>query len=206
MDGGGPDTTAGPLGIAGAGIRATMSSTGTSSQVVHLARQMPSRLGGSGAGQSRSRALGRGVLESRSWDCTQRLSEANFTVANELLRLGRLGEVHTVRAHIAPWDDAYMRHDFLPEEPLPPQEEVDWDLWLGPCPNRPYNHEYVKGAWRGHYDFHTSCIGEWGAHTFAQCQVAIGAGDTSAIAYTYVNNKTGDGMVTKYANGMKMVL
>jgi hypothetical protein len=36
--------------------------------------------------------------------------------------------------------------------------------------------------------------------------VAIGAGDTSAIAYTYVNNKTGDGMVVKYANGIKMVL
>ncbi len=103
-------------------------------------------------------------------------------------------------------DDAYMRHDFLPEEPEPPKEEVDWDLWLGPCPKRPYNHEYVKGGWRGHYDFHTSCIGEWGAHTFAQCQVAIGAGDTSAIAYTYVNNKTGDGMVVKYANGVKMVL
>ena len=35
---------------------------------------------------------------------TQRLSEDNFTFANELLRTGRLGKVHTVRAHIAPWD------------------------------------------------------------------------------------------------------
>jgi Oxidoreductase family, C-terminal alpha/beta domain/Oxidoreductase family, NAD-binding Rossmann fold len=137
---------------------------------------------------------------------TQRLSEATFTVANELFRLGRLGEVHTVRAHIAPWDDAYMRHDSLPGEPEPPKEEVDWDIWLGPCPKRPYNHKYVEGGWRGYYDFHTSCIGEWGAHTFAQCQVAIGAGDTSGIAYTFVPNKTGDGMVVKYANGIKMVL
>ena len=137
---------------------------------------------------------------------TQRLSEANFTIANELFRLGRLGEVHTVRAHIAPWDDAYMRHDFLPGKPEPSKDDVDWDLWLGPCPKRPYNPDYVKGAWRGHYDFHTSCIGEWGAHTFAQCQVAIGAADTSAVAYTFVNNKTGDGMVTKFANGIKMVL
>ena len=39
---------------------------------------------------------------------TQRLSEANFTIANELLRTGRLGKIHTVRAHIAPWDDAEM--------------------------------------------------------------------------------------------------
>ena len=124
---------------------------------------------------------------------TQRLSERKFIFANELLRLGRLGKVHTVRAHIAPWDAAVMSYDWRPAEPEPPKDEVDWDAWLGPCPWRPYNHEYVKGGWRGFYDFHTSCIGEWGAHTFAQCQVAIGAGNTSAIEYGYVDNPTGDG-------------
>lgn len=136
----------------------------------------------------------------------QRLSEDNFTFANELLRTGRLGKVHTVYAHIAPWDAAEMRHDWLPAQPEPPKDEVDWDEWLGPCPWRPYNAEYVRGGWRGHYDFHTSCIGEWGAHTFAQCQVAIGAADTSAIEYRYVNNPTGDTMVTRFANGIQMIL
>jgi hypothetical protein len=136
---------------------------------------------------------------------TQRLSEANFTFANELLRLGYLGKVHTVRAHIAPWDAAEMKFDWLPAEPQPPKEEVDWDQWLGPCPWRPYNSAYVRGGWRGYYDFHTSCIGEWGAHTFAQCQVAIGAADTSAIEYQYVKNESGDGMVTRFANGIRMI-
>ena len=137
---------------------------------------------------------------------TQRLSEDNFTFANELLRTGRLGQVHTVRAHIAPWDAAEMKYDWLPAEPEPPKDEVDWDEWLGPCPWRPYNSAYIRGGWRGYYDFHTSCIGEWGAHTFAQCQVAIGAANTSAIEYGYVNNPTGDGMVTVFANGVKMIL
>ena len=137
---------------------------------------------------------------------TQRLSEGNFIFANELVRTGRLGKVHTVRAHIAPWDAAEMRHDWLPAEPEPPKDEVDWDAWLGPCPWRPYNSAHVRGGWRGHYDFHTSCIGEWGAHTFAQCQVAIGAGETSAVEYEYVDNESGDGMVTRFANGVKMVL
>ena len=137
---------------------------------------------------------------------TQRLSEGNFTFCNEMLRLGRLGEVHTVRAHIAPWDAAEMRHDWLPAEPLPPKSEVDWDAWLGPCPWRPYNATYTRGGWRGFYDLHTSCIGEWGAHTFAQCQVGMGAGDTAAIEYKYVPNESGDGMVTKFANGIEMIL
>ena len=74
-----------------------------------------------------------------------------------------------------------MRHDWLPPERLPPRDEVDWNLWLGPCPWRPYNRSYVRGGWRGHYDFHTSCIGEWGAHTFAQAQLGLGCAETSPV-------------------------
>ena len=137
---------------------------------------------------------------------TQRLSEANFVFAIELARSGRLGKVHTARAHIAPWDAAAMRHDWLPAQPEPPKDEVDWDQWLGPCPWRPYNPEYVRGGWRGHYDFHTSCIGEWGAHTFAQSMAGIDSLNTSAVEYHYVDNPTGDGMVTVFPNGVKMIL
>jgi hypothetical protein len=137
---------------------------------------------------------------------TQRLSEANFVGAIELARSGRLGKIHTVRAHIAPWDAAELSHAWLPGEPEPPKEEVDWDAWLGPCPWRPYNSTYVRGGWRGHYDFHTSCIGEWGAHTFAQGQAGIDALNTSPREYCYVKNATGDGMVTKFANGVQMIL
>lgn len=136
----------------------------------------------------------------------QRLSEPNFVACIELARAGKLGKIHTVRAHIAPWDDALMRHDWLPAEPLPSREELDWDAWLGPCPARPYNSAYVNGAWRGHYDFHTSCIGEWGAHTFAQAQAGIDALNTSPVSYKFVDNDSGDGMVCTFANGVKLVL
>ncbi len=137
---------------------------------------------------------------------TQRLSERNFVAAIELAKSGKLGPVHTVRAHIAPWDDAMMRHDWLTAQPEPPKEEIDFDAWLGPCPARPYNEEYVRGGWRGHYDFHTSCIGEWGAHTFAQGQAGINALDTSPVSYGHVDNPYGEGMVTTFANGIKMIL
>jgi predicted dehydrogenase len=137
---------------------------------------------------------------------TQRLSEANHVFAIEMALTGRLGKIHTAYAHIAPWDAAQMRHDWLPAAPEPPKEEVDWDAWLGPCPWRPYNPSYVAGGWRGFYDFHTSCIGEWGAHTFAQAQAGLGCGETSPVEYEYVANETGDGMVTHFADGVKMIL
>ncbi|MDX9868900.1 MAG: Gfo/Idh/MocA family oxidoreductase, partial [Kiritimatiellia bacterium] len=69
----------------------------------------------------------------------QRLSEANFIVCNELLRLGRLGEVKTVYAHLAPWGNVNMSREWLAAEPLPDPDELDWDRWLGPCPWRPFN-------------------------------------------------------------------
>jgi len=137
---------------------------------------------------------------------TQRLSQGNFVFCYEMALTGRLGKVHTAYAHIAPWDAAVMRHDWRPAEPLPAKEEVFWDAWLGPCPWRPYNSAYVRGGWRGYYDFHTSCIGEWGAHTFAQAQMGLGKLGTSPVHYGYVDNPTGDGMVTTFADGTKMIL
>lgn len=136
----------------------------------------------------------------------QRLSEPHHVIAIELARQGLLGEIKTVRCHIAPWDAAEMSHAWLPAEPEPTKEECDWDAWLGPCPWRPYNSTYVRGGWRNHYDFHTSCIGEWGAHTFAQGQAGIDASYTSGVKYQYVPNDSGDGMNVKYANGITMVL
>jgi predicted dehydrogenase len=137
---------------------------------------------------------------------TQRLSEANHVFSIEMARSGRLGEIHTAYAHIAPWDAAEMRHDWLPAVTEPPKDEVDWNAWLGSCPWRPYNPKYVSGGWRGHYDFHTSCIGEWGAHTFAQAQAGLNCSESSPVEYEYVANDSGDGMVTHFANGTRMIL
>jgi hypothetical protein len=123
-----------------------------------------------------------------------------------MARTGRLGKVHTAYAHIAPWDAAKMKNTWQPAQPEPPKEDVNWDAWLGPCPWRPYNPSYVGGGWRNQYDFHTSCIGEWGAHTFAQAQAGLDALDTSPVEYEYVDNDSGDGMVTHFANGTKMIL
>ena len=137
---------------------------------------------------------------------TQRLSIGSFVYCYEAVRDGRLGKVHTAYAHIAPWNSATLSHDWLPEEPLPPKEEVDWDKWLGPCPWRPYNSAYVRGRWRGYYDFHTSCIGEWGSHTFAQAMLGLNGGSEPPVEYNYVDNDSGDGMVTRFADGTKMIL
>ena len=51
----------------------------------------------------------------------QRLSEPNFVVCNELVRLGRLGEVKTIYAHLAPGGNVNRAREWLPAEPEPPR-------------------------------------------------------------------------------------
>jgi hypothetical protein len=41
----------------------------------------------------------------------------------------------------------------------------DWNLWLGPAAERPYNHVYHPKSWRGFYDFGNAELGDWACHT-----------------------------------------
>jgi predicted dehydrogenase len=135
---------------------------------------------------------------------TQRRSEANFVFADELARSGRLGKLHTLKAHTLPFE---MKHDLLPAQPEPAKTDLDWDLWLGPAPWRPYNKGYLTGcgAWLNYYDFGTGVAG-WCSHTICQCQGVIDADRTSAVDYAYPNNETSEGFTARYANGVKLVL
>jgi len=135
---------------------------------------------------------------------TQRRSEANFVFAEQLARTGRLGKLHTIKAHIAPWNPT-LSHDWRPAQPQPPRDEVDWDIWLGPCPWRPYNKAYIDGGWRGYYDFHTGDIGEWGSHTICQCQGVMPDG-MYPTQFIHPGNNDGEGLVAVYPNGVKLVL
>jgi hypothetical protein len=92
---------------------------------------------------------------------------------------------------------------WLPREATPPRDVVDWDLWLGPAPWRPYNKAYVQGGWRGYYDFDSGArLLDWGAHTVDLCQWANDADDTTPVEF-----EPGEKTITcRYANGVKLVL
>ena len=99
------------------------------------------------------------------------------------------------------------KNDWLPAQREPARDELDWDLWLGPVPWRPYNGGYLGGcgAWGMYWDLAAGVAG-WGSHTFMQCQMACGTEYTSPVEYTYPGNRSGADMVVRFANGVKMVL
>jgi predicted dehydrogenase len=131
---------------------------------------------------------------------TQRRSVANFQQAVELAHTGKLGKIHTLHATVYVPE---IKTAWLPGEPTPPPDIVDWNLWLGPAPWRLYNSEYVKGGWRAHYDFESGArLLDWGAHTVDLCQWANQADDTMPLTF-----EPGEKDITAYyANGVKLVI
>ncbi len=51
-----------------------------------------------------------------------------------------------------------------PQETPPVPDTLDWDLWLGPAPVRPYHPSYHPGTWRAWWDFGTGSLGDLGCH------------------------------------------
>ncbi len=137
---------------------------------------------------------------------TQRRNIGNFMLAAEIAQSGKLGKLTEVHANTL-WPATSQ--DWLPTQPQPGIDEVDWDRWLGPCPWRPYNKAYIEGSWRGHYDFHGGGILEWGSHTVDLCQWAAQKDDTAPVEYVPEFNADGTkagNIHAFYADGLKLVM
>ncbi len=53
-----------------------------------------------------------------------------------------------------------------PKDTEPVPEGLDWDLWLGPAPERPFNHAYLPFSWRGWTDFGCGALGDMGSYSY----------------------------------------
>lgn len=136
---------------------------------------------------------------------TQRRSLPNFMYAVELARTGRLGRLQTLYAH--PMGLKAEMSGWLPAEPEPAKEVVDWDMYLGPAAWRPFNPRLLDG-----FNFEKGggmmgafgaggCL-EWGSHCVDLCQWANDADGTAPVEY-----EPKDGQLhARYANGVKLVM
>jgi predicted dehydrogenase len=73
--------------------------------------------------------------------------------------VGTIREVEAWTPH-AVWPQGIDR----PKETPPVPDTLDWDLWLGPAPERPYHPAYLPQTWRGWWDFGTGAMGDMGCH------------------------------------------
>ena len=116
---------------------------------------------------------------------------------SELIMDGAIGPVR--EAHM--WTDRPSQGLFgeywpqgvaRPKDTPTPPSTLDWDLWLGPAPERPYHPAYVPFKWRGWWDFGTGALGDIGCHSFDPVFRALKPGPPLSVeaASTRVNEET----------------
>ena len=130
---------------------------------------------------------------------TQQRSWREFRFACELIRNGYIGEIKSITVNVGGpplWScDA-------PGEPEP--EWLDWNMWLGPAPWRPYTSKIAPGGWMAYRDYSGGEMTNWGAHMFDTAQWAMGMDESGPVEIIPPDGKDYKVLTYKYANGTVM--
>ena len=113
-------------------------------------------------------------------------SSEEIRVLCELIQAGAIGDIREVHA----WTDRPLWAQGVgrpKNKPWPPFE-LDWNLWLGPAPKRPYNPCYHPFAWRGWLDFGTGSLGDMGCHIMDHAFWALKLGHPASVE-AYVSHR-----------------
>lgn len=105
---------------------------------------------------------------------TQSRSGPHFLAAIDYLKTGALGKVRFAKA----WESARQGSIGKPFDGEPPAG-VDYDLWLGPAPQRPFNRARFHSSWRWFFDYGTGDLGNDGVHRLDVARWGLGAALTA---------------------------
>lgn len=89
---------------------------------------------------------------------------------------GEIGEVYMARGICFKWRPT-IGH--TPDEPVP--EGVDYDLWLGPAPKRPFSQNRFHYNWHWHWDYGNGDMGNQGVHEMDMARWGLGVGLPSKV-------------------------
>src|ERR1051326_4082581 len=92
--------------------------------------------------------------------------------------LGKVGAVHVWTDRPANW---WPQGIGRPSGSPPVPATLDWDLWLGVAPFRPYNPAYVPFKWRGFWDFGTGALGDMACHCMDLAFFALKLGAPASV-------------------------
>jgi len=134
-------------------------------------------------------------------------SSKEFRIACELVRNGRIGRITHVEVAVGgpgvPCD--------LPGDA--PEPGLDWDLWLGPAPARPYHsilsprgvHKHFPD-WRKYREYGGGMVTDWGAHHFDIAQWGLGMDDSGPVEILPAREPNAqEGVRLRYANGVEVL-
>jgi predicted dehydrogenase len=87
-------------------------------------------------------------------------SQPHFVDAINYLKTGKLGRIRMCKAwSFVDWKGAVPK---VPDSNVP--EGVDYDMWLGPAPKRPFNKNRFHQSWRWYWEYGNGVMTDWGVH------------------------------------------
>ncbi len=111
-------------------------------------------------------------------------------LTNEWIQAGVIGDVREV--HV--WSDRagklWKQGIGRPSDSPPVPKTLDWNLWLGPIRERPYNPAYAPTGWRGWWDFGTGALGDMGCHIIDHPVWALKLGAPTSVEATATHDGT----------------
>src|SRR5262249_41764468 len=140
---------------------------------------------------------------------SQQRSSANFRLACELVRSGRIGKGQTIRVGVGP-----VNFDGPVVPDLDPPPELDYDFWLCPAPTRPSNSKRVHYNFRFFWDYAGGQMTNWGAHHLDIAQWGLGMDESGPVSIEAMARFHKDGwyevpqwceVVYRYANGVTVI-
>ncbi len=117
---------------------------------------------------------------------------------HKMVRGGAIGEVRHAYANVGGPSHEMIR----PPQPVP--EGMDWDMWIGPAPWRPYNKDYHPFNWRGCRDFSGGGTTDWGAHTFGGAMFACNVHETGPVEIRLPDGKDFRHPTAIFPNGLQL--
>ncbi|OHB76515.1 MAG: hypothetical protein A2W31_13550 [Planctomycetes bacterium RBG_16_64_10] len=128
---------------------------------------------------------------------TQQRSAEHFIQAKAFVDSGRLGSICLCKA----WRSIH-RKDLGSPDDAPPPPHVDYDLWLGPAPKRPFNRNRFHYEWRWFWDYGGGKQVDWGIHLidvvhwFMNVQAPLAVASSGGKRILRENTETPDTQVT----------
>jgi hypothetical protein len=115
-----------------------------------------------------------------------------------LLWAGALGQIREAYVNCGgPSGDCFL-------EPQPVPRGVDWDMWLGPAPWRPFHEKLIKGGFRDYRDYSGGGMTDWGAHRFGAAMFACQVHRTGPVEIIPPDGKDVKYLTYVFANGLRM--
>jgi predicted dehydrogenase len=117
---------------------------------------------------------------------------------HRMVRGGAIGEPKEAWAnHWGPSGPCYLK-------PEPKPADVEWNMWLGPAPYRPFHPQLIRGGFRPFRDYSGGGMTDWGCHNFGGVLFALNLHETGPAEVIPPDGKDVKYLTYIFANGVRV--